>query len=60
MLKSRNIDLDQDAGEELALTVMCPNEQCAAPPGEICRPYTHWVRVRWALLSLPRPVEQDV
>ena len=59
MLKlSRNIDLAE--GETIALTVACPNKSCAAPSGEICRPYTHWVRVRRALLALPHPVERDV
>lgn len=47
-------------GETLALTVACPNEDCAAEPGQICRPYMHWVRVRDVLLALPRPIEQDV
>jgi hypothetical protein len=60
MLRSRNIDLSLEGGEQLALTVTCPNDRCAAKPGEICRPYTHWIRVRRALLSLPRPIEQDV
>ena len=41
-------------GEALALDITCPNEHCAATPGQICRPYTHWVRVRDALLALPR------
>jgi hypothetical protein len=60
MLKlSRRIDLDAE-GETIALTVACPNKSCAAPPGEICRPYTHWIRVRQALLALPHPVERDV
>jgi hypothetical protein len=58
------LDLDDEfsgeVGEQLALTVTCPNPQCAAAIDESCRPYTHWVRVRRALLSWPAPVEQNV
>ena len=49
-----------DIGEQLALTVTCPNKACAAVVDESCRPSTHWVRVVRALRSLPRPVERDV
>ena len=59
-MKARDIDLTLERGEDLALTVECPNEACAALPGARCHPYTHWVRVRDALIALPRPVEQDV
>lgn len=53
-----NIDLVLERGEELALTVECPNETCAALPGAPCQPYTHWVRVRDALYELPQPDRQ--
>ena len=47
-------------GEQLALTVTCPTKECAAAVSEVCRPYTHWVRVLDAVFALPRPVERDV
>lgn len=49
-----------ELGEQLALTVTCPNPQCAAAIDQSCQPYTHWVRVRRALFAWPAPVEQNV
>ena len=36
--RPRNIDLSLEGGEQLALSIACPNETCAAKLGEICQP----------------------